>query len=836
MKHLLKFYLIVFISLLLLACNNAVEKITRPEPTPPDVTGPKVSTTPAANALNVSPNTVIRMVFDEPMDPRTLTADNVTVSKIYPDGRLPVPVEAAPGAQGLVYIKNDRTLIFTPATFLEAGAQYKVDLFADVGNKTGIKDEKNNVLVANNGTYYSWIFTVSTVVLPDALKRYTPRDDMVVEDSKTAIEVVLDSTLAGSADLSSSELQNVIKVKMNDNFDVPGTVSYNVTQSLLQFIPEAGYVLDTKIQVVVAIKNKNTPASYFLNHSWNFFMRKAAVRSATSLKTIAGITDANTFFSDPSLNIPALLTVDNSNNAMVMAVKGTRTGGVYSNSVAATRYTPSAHWPELIPLNPEKPAPIFDFHHVMDPFGNITVLWQQDGDVLINRFDIKNSTWMAMPISLKTIANITATNVNIVNPSLIVDNAGNVMVIAVKNVNAGSFYSLVAVRYTSNTSWLALTDPSTEKLSAISNIRHVMDSLGNITVLWQQEGDVWINRFATNNSTWMTTPTSFKTIGKITTIAALSVNFNLFGLFADNAGNITAMTTRQVSFRGVTGNSIVAARYTPDSGWPGLTQLNIDNPTGAIPFDSISVYAHAMDSLGNITVLWKQGVDLLINRFDVNNSTWMTTPASLKTITKLTTDVLATPSNLIVDKGNVTVITTKKSDNAGVFSYNLVAARYTPNTGWLELMAPNVEKTTEITDIRHTIDSLGNISILWEQEGDWWFNHFDVKNNAWMNASTSLKTLARITSTTVNFKAPGLIVDNAGNVTILAQKWVNNIGINSYAVIAARYTPNANWVELMTLGAEKLAGISDFRHVVDLHGNITALWLQNGDLWINRID
>ena len=107
----------------------------------PDTTPPTVkSTFPAPNALAGAPNAVVSVTFSEPIDPVTINAQSVTLSK---DGTTPV-------AGTVTYIGT--TALFTPTAQLSAGAVYTAAV------ATGVKDLAGNALAAPS----VWNFTTGS--------------------------------------------------------------------------------------------------------------------------------------------------------------------------------------------------------------------------------------------------------------------------------------------------------------------------------------------------------------------------------------------------------------------------------------------------------------------------------------------------------------------------------------------------------------------------------------------------------------------------------------------------------------------------------------------------
>ena len=107
---------------------------------PVDQTAPQVTEhLPEAGAGEVAPETVIRIVFSEALDPATVTGTNILL-------------EGAGGAIAGDLAVDGEVVLFTPAEALSAGSLYTVSL------GTGITDRAGNAL----GAPYLWSFTTRT--------------------------------------------------------------------------------------------------------------------------------------------------------------------------------------------------------------------------------------------------------------------------------------------------------------------------------------------------------------------------------------------------------------------------------------------------------------------------------------------------------------------------------------------------------------------------------------------------------------------------------------------------------------------------------------------------
>ncbi len=110
--------------------------------TPTDTTPPTVTSVyPAANQINVSRHSKIKITFDDHMDASTLTAANIKLN----DGTADLPGT-------ITYDDNNKTVYFTPNQKLAASGTFTVTVTTGVKNAAGL----------NPSAAYSWQFSTLT--------------------------------------------------------------------------------------------------------------------------------------------------------------------------------------------------------------------------------------------------------------------------------------------------------------------------------------------------------------------------------------------------------------------------------------------------------------------------------------------------------------------------------------------------------------------------------------------------------------------------------------------------------------------------------------------------
>jgi len=161
-------------ALLLSACSNAVEDVSQPPKNPTEVVDIKapviLRTAPAANAANIDRFSSVSVSFSEKIDSASINEQSVKLFYL-PAGQNQQLMKLN-GNEGIKY--SDPTLVISPEQPFIKGGLYQVRLLANSDSELSIKDPAGNALEANDqNIYYSWTFTISTVV-QDTLTAISP--------------------------------------------------------------------------------------------------------------------------------------------------------------------------------------------------------------------------------------------------------------------------------------------------------------------------------------------------------------------------------------------------------------------------------------------------------------------------------------------------------------------------------------------------------------------------------------------------------------------------------------------------------------------------------------
>ncbi len=145
-----------------------------------DVTAPTViSVTPFNNAVNVSTNGILTVIFDEAMDPLTMNIEVFTLK------------QGATAISGTI-ARTGNTVTFTPASSLMGNLQYSATI------STGAKDLAGNALTAE----YIWNFTTGTPIITILLPVNLGTAGNFAILAKSGIETVPTSAITGNIGIS----------------------------------------------------------------------------------------------------------------------------------------------------------------------------------------------------------------------------------------------------------------------------------------------------------------------------------------------------------------------------------------------------------------------------------------------------------------------------------------------------------------------------------------------------------------------------------------------------------------------------------------------------------
>jgi len=169
--------------------------------TPPTVT----STFPAPDALAVAPNAVVSVTFSEPLDPVTINAQSLTLTK-----------DGSPVTGTVTYVGT--TALFTPTAHLSAGAIYTAAVAVE------IKDLAGNALAAP----WVWNFTAGSQV------DVTGPQVLSVAPTDGTLDVPIDASLV----VTFNEAIKPFEFGLIDGR--PVAVTFNDTYTIVTMTPTAG--------------------------------------------------------------------------------------------------------------------------------------------------------------------------------------------------------------------------------------------------------------------------------------------------------------------------------------------------------------------------------------------------------------------------------------------------------------------------------------------------------------------------------------------------------------------------------------------------------------------
>lgn len=446
-------------------------------------------------------------------------------------------------------------------------------------------------------------------------------------------------------------------------------------------------------------------------------------------------------------------------------------------------------------------------------------------------------------------------------PQPVIDSNGNVTV--VWQQSDGTRDNIWANRYTVGTGWGTAQLIETDNAGAAGGRQAVIDPNGNVTVAWSQSdgtrSNIWANRYIAGTG-WGTAQLIETDNAGDAISPQLAVDIN---------GNVTVVWRQSDGTR----DNMWSNRYTPGTGWGTAVLIETDNEGGAYS------PAMAVDSSGNVTVVW--------NQFDgTRNNNWAnryTVGTGWGTATLIETDSgFAYSPQLVVDSsGNVTVVWVHYDGTR----MNIWANRYTTGTGWSGVQLIESSNFSADTPAKPVVDSSGNVTVVWRQtdgtRDNMWANRYTVgigwgtaqlietdnagsaiaawlgidsngnvtvvwqqsdgsRDNLWANRYTvgigwgtaQLIEQDNMGSSTM----PQLAVDSIGNVTVV---WKQFDGMR-YNIWANRYIVGTGWDTAQLIETDNTGSVENPQLTVDSNGNVTAVWYQSdgmrNNMWANRFE
>jgi len=388
--------------------------------------------------------------------------------------------------------------------------------------------------------------------------------------------------------------------------------------------------------------------------------------------------------------------MDSSGNAVVLWAQsdGTR------DNIWANRYASAAEWEAATLIETDNAGGATNPQVAMDGSGNAFAVWQQsDGiryNIWANRYTPSGGWGTGTLIETNNAGDAT-------NPQVAMDSSGNA--IAVWSQSDGTYYNIVANRYTPSGGWGTATLIETNNAGNAGSPQVAMDSSGNAVVLWAQSDgtryNIWANRY-TPSGGW----------GTAVLIETDNGSVGNQQVAMDGSGNAFAVWQQSDGTR----YNIWANRYTPSGGW-GTATLTETNNAGDATNPQV-----AMDSSGNTIAVWQQSESptrrsVWANRYTPSGG-WGTA-ALIET--ENSGDPFYTPSVAMDGSGNAVAVWTQHD---GTY-YNIMSNRYTPSGGWGTAVLIETENGGAAYP-QVVMDGSGNAIAVWQQSDG-------TRTNIWAN-------------------------------------------------------------------------------------------------------
>lgn len=432
----------------------------------------------------------------------------------------------------------------------------------------------------------------------------------------------------------------------------------------------------------------------------------------------------------------------------------------------------------------------------LDRFGRISVVWQQEGSVFVNRFD--GSMWSGATALENASAPAS-------QPRITFDEAGNGLAVWIQGND------VIARRYDqASDTWGPETtlDSNAGNVSATSL---AMDASGNAVAAWvQMEGSaasVFVSRYNAASNSW--------SAATLLETSSLPANESSVNLSTTVLGNHAAVSWVQRTSAATTTWQVHASRWT-GSAWSAAEV--IDNSINGGSSGEPSV---AIDRYGNMSVLWSQsagsGSITYVNRYHAN------TPWSGEQLLESSGVTAQMPRVAFDANGN--------GFAAWIQGGDVLVRRYDKATNRWEAATVVARSYLQYGTwpVQLSIDEAGNAVLAWGQYEGWMTF---VYASCYDPASKSWSTPAQLGgSDSLYFSsAEDLSTSISGNYA--AVSWSQYTSETDAYV--ARWS-NGSWSAPMLVDSGT-AGTSRSSIAVDQQGRISAVWKQGNDIYFNRYD
>lgn len=348
----------------------------------------------------------------------------------------------------------------------------------------------------------------------------------------------------------------------------------------------------------------------------------------------------------------------------------------------------------------------------IDANGNIIAVWERDGDIWANRYDVGNGWGTAVAVESDS-------NVYAFSPQLAVAPNGNAIVVWEQteyNAQSNNYYQhVLAGFYTPGSGW-GLPEYLETETALDAYEPHVdFDSSGNAMVVWVQyddinlDSDVWANRYEAGSGRWQGAEL---VDGDTATAAnpqlAFDVSGNAMVVWWDSLPN--------------SGSAIWARRYDANTGWQASSDSLASHAS-----ETLSDPRVGFDGSGNALVVWQQfdsaawTFSIWANHYVVGNG-W--------------NGAMALEQDTVGSHSAPSLAVNASGEAMAVWTYNdrtiagIQASRYVAGSGWST--PENINARIGNADTSQVaMDATGNAVVVWA-EGDtngWlsaWSNRYEI--------------------------------------------------------------------------------------------------------------
>jgi hypothetical protein len=365
----------------------------------------------------------------------------------------------------------------------------------------------------------------------------------------------------------------------------------------------------------------------------------------------------------------------------------------------------------------------------------------------------------------------------------------------------------------------------------VDTAKAVVDGSGNVTVVWSQSDGASINLWSSRYTVGGGWSNAQKLEGE-------SLDVKSFRMVVDSVGNVTVVWSQATADSYMTGpirtdverTDLWAARYSAvSSGWEAEQRIESANLAALVTenIEDIGEFQLVVDGAGDVAVLWMQHSG---SRYDLYASrsvagVWDVAPTLVDS--ENLGDV-ATPQLLVDGSGKLFALWTQFDGNY----VNLWGAHYAA-AAWSAAAKIDSEDLGDVEAVAPiaVVDNTGAATVVWRQ-----FSSVDNAWNLWrVRYAGGWGAVARVDSAAGDVSAPQLLLYGPTNVMLL---WIQSDGaVNN--VWSTQYT--GGWAANATI-TDGGGNAGSVVMVKDGAGVVTAVWVQHDaaafvpqdSLWANR--